>query len=115
MSSDISCIPYNNLIQENINNIARNSENLRTWTRENSTNPNYYISSCYQQNRSLKQQLLNKKKYVYGNANSNTNKTQLTKAQKYSRAARGFTPNGQVSKQYGTQTISYTNSFYLKI
>ena len=49
MSGDLSCNQYNSIIQENINNIAKNTENLRDWSRDNETNPNPLISLCFQE------------------------------------------------------------------
>jgi hypothetical protein len=107
MSSDLSCALYNQNITIALDEIARNSESQRTWSRVSGTNPNIYISLCSQQTRNIQEQLLNKKIYTLHNYNNNQSKP--TKAEKYARVARGKTPKGNPAKQYGNQSITVTN------
>ena len=114
-SLDISCANYNKNYNNAINQIAQTSAANRTWTRVEGFNNNPLIANtfCGGISSDIQQRFLNKKKYIFSNNQNNVesgngNKV-LTKAQIYSRVARGYTPEGRVAPGYGKQTSTITD------
>lgn len=114
-SLDISCANYNKNYNNAINQIAQTSAANRTWTRVEGFNNNPLIANtfCGGISSDIQQRFLNKKKYIFSNNQNNVqsgngNKL-LTKAQIYSRVARGYTPEGKVAPGYGKQTSTITD------
>ena len=96
MSDDFSCNVYNRIIRYELQQgtQAKNIVKWRTWSRESGYNKNPLISKCDQKNNTIEQQLLDKKKYMFYNKNSNTNKIILTESEQFSRAAKGYRIRG---------------------
>lgn len=114
-SLDISCASYNKNYNNAINQIAQTSAANRTWTRVEGFNNNPLIANtfCGGISSDIQQRFLNKKKYIFSNNRNNvqsgTTNRVLTKAQIYSRVARGYTPQGRVAPGYGIQTSTITD------
>ena len=114
-SLDISCANYNKNYNNAINQIAQTSAANRTWTRVEGFNNNPLIANtlCGGISSDIQQRFLNKKKYIFSNNRNNVqsgNKNRvLTKAQIYSRVARGYTPQGRPAPGYGVQTSTITD------
>ena len=114
-SLDISCASYNKNYNNAINQIAQTSATNRTWTRVEGFNNNPLISNtfCGGISSDIQQRFLNKKRYIFSNNRNNvqsgTTNRVLTKAQIYSRVARGYTPQGRVAPGYGIQTSTITD------
>ncbi len=115
-SYDISCVIYNFNSQTAINQIAQDSSANRTWTRVEGFNNNPLIAVsplCGGISQNQEERMLNKKKYVFANNRNNvqsgTKNQVLTKAQIYSRVARGYTPQGRRAPLFGVQTQTITN------
>ena len=117
-SQDISCVAYNIMYQNSINQIAKNSERDRTWTRFSGfrTNPLIALpttsdsSGCGGLSVTYQERLLNKKQYIlYNNSNNVQSGNTLTKAQYYTRLAKGNNLQGTPAKKYGIQSTTVTN------
>ena len=110
---DISCVAYNNIYQNSINQIAKNSERDRTWTRFNGFRTNPLIadsSGCGGLSFTYQQRLLNKKQYILKNNSNNVQSgNTLTKAQYYARLAKGNNLQGAPAKKYAVQSTTVTN------
>ena len=110
-TSDLSCNLYNIAYNYSANKVWH--AKYKSYHRVDGTNPNPLITTAASPcngPKTYKDRLLAKKQYVQNNTNSNSNKSQLTKAQILSRVARGYTPTGQTSRKYGFQSQTVTNS-----
>tara|TARA_Y100000389_G_scaffold191713_1_gene218340 strand:- start:10246 stop:10815 length:570 start_codon:yes stop_codon:yes gene_type:complete len=115
-TQDISCVIYQINNRTAINNIAKETKSLRTWSRAEGITTNPLIAtdiSCGGIFQNEEERMLNKKKYMFSNNRNNVesgrNGQLLTKSQIYSRVARGYTPQGNPSKKFGLQNIKTTN------